>query len=343
MNIYRLLKVYQRIRSPRVKLMGILLLHITRRRYINLYLDPVMACNLRCRMCYFSNDVERQSLGGRFSDDDIEAIDRAMFHRVIKLQIGCGAEPTVYPKLPELVQRARHRGIPFISVTTNGNLLTAEKMQQLVEAGLSELTISAHGMTKATYEHLMQRASFDRFLALIDILRDVRHSHPDFRIRLNYTVNEDNIDELPLLCRLFADVVPDVVQIRPIQRLGQTDYDNFSLTRIKERYDDCILPVVRFMEEHGATCLYPTLQHLQTLEAGVDEEPRNSEIDLLPYFNLSPYPDWRNDKIDPYTETFEDYCHRTHRTRRMLKALLGIKTDGDTGKDRTLGLNYQVK
>lgn len=62
MNIYKLLKVYQKIKSPKVKLLGILALHITKRRYLSLNIDPALACNFRCRMCYFSdNEAARKN------------------------------------------------------------------------------------------------------------------------------------------------------------------------------------------------------------------------------------------------------------------------------------------
>lgn len=62
MNIYKILKIYQKIKSPKVKLLGILALHITKRRYLSLNIDPALACNFRCRMCYFSdNEAARKN------------------------------------------------------------------------------------------------------------------------------------------------------------------------------------------------------------------------------------------------------------------------------------------
>ena len=55
MKIYQLLKLYRKIKNPRVKLCGILALHLSGRRYINVFIDPAMACNLRCRMCPVGN------------------------------------------------------------------------------------------------------------------------------------------------------------------------------------------------------------------------------------------------------------------------------------------------
>ena len=92
---------------------------------------------------------------GKFTTDDLEVIAKALFPRALRLQIGCGAEPTMSQNLLQLVKLGKQYGVKHITITTNGNLLTYEKLQKLVENGLTEITISAHGFTKNTYESLM--------------------------------------------------------------------------------------------------------------------------------------------------------------------------------------------
>ena len=85
--------------------------------------------------------------------------------------------------------------MPYISLTTNGNLLTKEQLFSMAEAGLDEITLSTHGIRKETYEHLMTNGKYDLFLQLLDNLKEVKKQYPDFRIRINYTMNEDNTEE----------------------------------------------------------------------------------------------------------------------------------------------------
>ena len=107
-------------------------------------------------------------------------------------------------------------------------------------------------------------------------------------------------------------------------------------------YNQWITPVVDYCKQEGITCLYPTLASLDTIESiNYTEEKTNSLADSLPYFYIAPYEGWKR-KIDPYSESFEDYAHRTHRTRTILKALVGIgNTKGERSK--TKSLTYQVK
>lgn len=343
MNIYSLIRLYRRINSPRLKLLGILTLHLLRRRYLNMVIDPVLGCNLRCRMCYFSDPEARKNLHGTFTGDDINAIAKSLFHRVLRLQIGCGAEPTIYKRLDELVRTAADSGIKNISLTTNGQLLTKELAERMAEYGLSEVTLSAHGMTEKVYETMMQNARFTQFLQTIANLGEVRKGHPGLKIRVNYTINEDNIADLKLMPQVFADTKPDIIQLRPIQRIGNSDYSNFSMEKIAERYDECILPVIRFCEANGIVCIYPERSNLDTIQSEDTEgdSHTNSAVEMLPYFQLGPHEGWK-EKIDPYKETFEDYCRRTHRVRQMFRLLFGLAKDEDT-EGPTKALNYQIK
>ncbi len=120
-DIYSLLRIFGRMRSRRLRLLCVYVLYLTRRRYLGLYFDPVQACNLRCKMCYFSGEKKPKS--ARMNPEDYTMMARALFRRVLKLQIGCGAEPTLCRELPMSVRTARQYGIPFISLTTNGMLL----------------------------------------------------------------------------------------------------------------------------------------------------------------------------------------------------------------------------
>lgn len=341
MDIYNIISLYRQIKSPRIKLLGILVLHLLRRRYLNMVFDPVLACNLRCKMCYFSDPEARKNLKGVFSEEDILAISKSLFYRVVRLQIGCGAEPTIYKGLPQLVKLAKEQGIPYVSLTTNGQLLTDELLEQVTFNGLNELIISAHGLSKSVYEDMMPNAQYTKFISLLEDIRTSKIRHPNLKLRFNYTVNEDNIDDLKLIPQIFSDTVPDVIQLRPIQQIGDTAYNNFSKKRMIEKYEECIVPVVKFCESNQITCLYPEYGNLKSIDTDNENSHENSFVEMLPYFQLSPFEGWK-EKINPYKETFEDYCRRNGRVKQMLRYLFGL-SEIQQEDTVTKALNYQIK
>ncbi len=351
MNIYKLLAIAKRIRSPRLKLLGLWWFHTTGRRYLGIFIDPVLSCNLRCQMCYFSDPERRKELHGTFTEAQLEQLANALFHRALKLQIGCGAEPTLYRALPALIRLGRAHRVPFISVTTNGQLLDEQRLEELIEAGLDELTLSLHGTTQATYERLMQGASFERFQALLQALRTVGQRHPQFHVRVNFTMNADNKDEVALLPQLFEGVPVSVVQLRPIQRIGDTAYQDFSVAPLIEDYDRLFPPLVQALRQQGIQCLYPTKENLLALSAPLahqgeeQQKSRRTRLELalqaFTYCNLTPTAQWQED-FDASRETFESYCRRHHRGRQMLAQALGLQAKASQSF-LTKQLNYTIK
>ncbi|MDR0700787.1 MAG: radical SAM protein, partial [Tannerella sp.] len=206
-NIYTLLRIASLVRNERVKLLGIWIMHILGKRYTGIFLDPVLACNLRCKMCYFSDEEKRKNYRGSFRFEDIERIAKALFERALKLQIGCGAEPTLHKDLIKIIALGKQYKIPYISLTTNGNLLTKELISDAAEAGLNEITLSTHGLTKKTYEHLMTNGRFDLFRQTLQYIKEVKTLYPKFKLRINYTINNDNLEELSHIWEIIGNEV----------------------------------------------------------------------------------------------------------------------------------------
>jgi len=120
-----ILKFNNSIKSHRIKFLGLWLLSVFNKRYLAIQLDPVLACNLRCKMCYFTDEeYVKKNMKGIFTLEDLNKIAKINFKNALKLQIGCGAEPTLFKHNTTLIELAKHYKIPYISMVTNGNLLT---------------------------------------------------------------------------------------------------------------------------------------------------------------------------------------------------------------------------
>ena len=337
MNVYSFLRRFFKVKSLRLRMAGLWLFHVTGRRYLGAFFDPVVACNLRCRMCYFS------APGGHETQPamelaTVERIAEALFHRVMKLQIGCGAEPTLYPRLVETVELSKRKGIPYVSLTSNGKLLTSEMLERLAAAGLDELTLSAHGLTQATDESLMPRGRFVDFLRVLRDVTELKKRYPQFRLRINYTVNEDNWSDLLQFARVFADVPVDIVQIRPVQDLGESDYRNFNLDAITRNYDRVFPPIAEFCHHRGIILISPQPHHLRTLTREPSAGARS--VQDYAYCYISANCCWKSD-FRYAEEDFETYCHRKHVGRELWSAIWrGRPADKEW---RTRALNYDVK
>ncbi|MDR2086427.1 MAG: radical SAM protein [Dysgonamonadaceae bacterium] len=333
-KIYTLIRFNRFIKSQRIKYFGIYLLHIFGKRYFAVFLDPALACNLRCKMCYFSDDNIRKAKQSRMlTGDEVAKIAGAFFHRALKLQIGCGAEPSLFPYNKEIIRLAKEKRVPYISMTTNANRFKENDWAELLEAGLDEVTLSLHGVSKATYEYFMTNASYEAFLHSLKILTDLKKDYPAFKVRLNYTVNADNLQELSLLFDTLNDFAFDILQIRPIQALGNTAYNNFSWDAIIEQYDQVIDMLRKESANHNVTFIAPSKKDL------TEKENKGSSIFESTYFYISPKTCWTDD-FDLNTDTYESYAHRTHLGKKLLcEVFRKTKSTNYT----TRNLNYKVQ
>ncbi len=341
MNVYKALRFFAgKVPGP-MKLMALAAMLRMRRRMAGIFLDPVLACNLRCRMCYFSDPERRAAMRGVISEERLSQIEKALYPVALKLQIGCGAEPTLSPMLPRIVRGARRYGVPNISLVTNGQLLAGDRidLDALVQDGLGELILSLHGTRKETYEYLMDGAHWENFRALARRIARVKERHPEFSLRVNFTVNSLNIDDLA--GSRFWDIWepgagPDTVQLRPVQKIGESAWNDFDLAPLKEKYADTIGAVVAECRRRGITVIAPTLQQLDAVDDMQDAI--SAEVEDLTYCYVSPDGCYKPD-FDPEKESFAAYHKRKHTVRRLLAHAFSTRS---RRRNRTKKLNYKI-
>jgi molybdenum cofactor biosynthesis enzyme MoaA len=282
-------------------------------------------------MCYFSDENYRKTHQSRkFTDDEIEKIANVFFKRALKLQIGCGAEPSLFQNNEKIIRLAKEKKVPYISMTTNANLLKDEDWKSFIDSGLDEVTLSLHGVKKENYEYFMTNASYELFLASLQALTKLKKQNPQFKIRINYTVNKDNLEELAYFFEIFKNYHFDILQIRPIQKIGDSDYNDFSWNSIIEQYDSIIGKLRQEAIIRQITFIAPEKKDL------TKSENENSSIADSTNFYVSSRSCWE-DGFDLQKDTYESYSKRTHLGRRLFKRIFQ-KSNNKTKKI----LNYKI-
>ena len=332
MNIYKLLQINRKIKSHRIKFLGLFLLHKFNKRYLAVNLDPVLACNLRCKMCYFTDEDYVKTLKGQFKEDDLEQVAKTIFNRALKLQIGCGTEPTLYKNLVRIVELGKQYKVPYISITTNANLLTKENIEPLLKAGLNEFTISLHGVTKESYENFMKKASYDKFQNALNAFVELKKSY-DFKVRINYTFNKDNFYELKDLFKYFNSKSFDILQLRPIQKIGNTEYSDFDVSSLENDYLSLIRDVRQQCSNHHITLMAPN--SLSALKGKND----SSFVFDYTFCYVSPKKFWK-DGFNWREESFNEYSTKIGWSKLLLSNAFKTKSQLRSLSNK---LNYEIE
>jgi MoaA/NifB/PqqE/SkfB family radical SAM enzyme len=123
-----------------------------------------------------------------------------------------------------MLAHARAQGT-VTAVTTNATLLSRAFAEKLVDAGLGLLTVSLHGASKAVAEKIMRGADFDRVIANIETLQQVKDQRGSDRplVQINCVGQRDNVHELPALIGLAARLGIRIIQF--VHLLVSADID----------------------------------------------------------------------------------------------------------------------
>ncbi len=332
---YLLLKLNSLIKNHRLKFFGLWLLHTFNKRYLSVNFDPVNACNLKCKMCYFTDEQYVQKLKGVFDPKDLELWAHRILPRALKLQVGCGTEPTLYKHLDVVFALAKQYQVPHISLTTNANLLEKETLEQWIQNGLNEIIVSLHGVHRETYAFFMGKGDYEKFMNALQIITELKQTYPDLTLRINYTFNEDNFIELKDFFKVFNDYSIDIIQLRPIRKLGETAYQNFKLDQIVPIYME-VLNEFRAQSKKRNIALIAT-DHIDKLQNRNNNE---SVIFQYTYCYISPTAFWHPD-FNWRTESFNAFSKRTGWGKQIFSPILKSKSQMKALQSEHL--NYDIE
>ena len=149
-------------------------------------------CNMNCRMCYIRmTPDEMANIGRELTVDEWlrlaqEAVDAGMVMLLLT-----GGEPILYKGFKELYLKLRKMGL-FISINSNGTMLTDEWIEFFKENPPAKFNITLYGGCNETYQRLCRNPKgFDQVKAAIEKLQE---NH--IEILLNCTITNHNIDDL---------------------------------------------------------------------------------------------------------------------------------------------------
>lgn len=192
-----------------------------------LFWECTLRCNLSCKHC--GSDCKVSSITPDMPKEDfLRAVDTILPHvDPHKLMvIISGGEPLVRKDIEEVGRELYKREMPW-GMVTNGMLLTAERMNSLLKAGLRSMTVSLDGNEEDHNWMRGHRSSFSNAMRAIRLLTQTKQVVWD----VVTCVNARNINYLPeLKDMLYENGVREwrLFSIFPVGRAKQ--YPDFQLS-----------------------------------------------------------------------------------------------------------------
>jgi len=135
-------------------------------------------CNLRCKMCFYYNDIEKDKTCKLIEDkveeeltiEEIKGLIDDCAEMGVKIFTIHGGEPLLYPNIFEVSKYAKNKGL-LVNFVTNGTLINLEVAKKIVDAGINHITFSIDGPEKIHDEVRSIPGTFKRVLNGIKLLQ----------------------------------------------------------------------------------------------------------------------------------------------------------------------------
>ena len=183
------------------------------------------ACNMRCPMCYtitenYIKNVKRTNM----SMEKIEKVlEECGEKKLYSLRLSWRGELTLNPSWIETIKLAKKNGIKEVSTLTNALLLTPEKFEEMMKAGLDWLTISVDGTGKK-YDEIRAPAKFDDLIEKLKRFKEIKKKYksdkPVVKVQTIWPAIKDNPDEY---FSTFRPLVDQVTCNQLVDYLAQDD------------------------------------------------------------------------------------------------------------------------
>ena len=135
---------------------------------IHIDIEATSMCNLKCIMCPRTDLVNAGEFWKiqRFDFDKYKAIiDEGVANGLCSIKYNYLGEPTLHPKIVEMVAYAKQAGVVDVMFNTNATMLTPELSRKLIEAGLDKLFFSFDSPYRDEYNRIREGGDFDEVLA----------------------------------------------------------------------------------------------------------------------------------------------------------------------------------
>ena len=177
-------------------------------RVRKVYLEPTNACNLDCKTCVrHSWDEPEGFMEWSTFATVVDGLAQATSGGPGNVAFMGLGEPLLHPRFLDMVRAVKERGLRA-EVTTNALLLDEGMAAGLLEAGLDQLVVSIDGASAESFGRVRSGASLEKVVGNVSLLHDRRgYSYgPSTRIGIEFVAMRSNVDELPGLNRLAAQL-----------------------------------------------------------------------------------------------------------------------------------------
>lgn len=159
-----------------------------------------------------------------------------------------GGEPTILPRLVELLEMAQLMGYPEVQIQTNGRRLRDMAfVERLAGLGVRLFVISLHGADSHTQD--CQTQTPGGFAETIEGIKNAKRA--GIQVRVNTVLTRMNMGQLGNICRLCVDLGVDHINISNLHPVGSGYFALDLQAPTAQETRDHLIPVLEELTAQG--------------------------------------------------------------------------------------------
>jgi radical SAM protein with 4Fe4S-binding SPASM domain len=278
-------------------------------RSLILRMDITNSCNLDCIGCSLSDHRKLTGeLAGSMNLPVFEKLATQVFPYLKEVALSCEAEPAMHPRFNEVMRilaekTARGSALP-VRMTTNGTLLSTEKLDAIFDAGIFGLAVSIDGFSPQTFSRLRKHGDMSKVCAAMD---EIVHRKTALgrrgmdlpRLQINFTLMKSTIHELLPLIDYARRWELENFTVTHIYSTDTRDMSRESVADQAEIADGILIEAERKCREYGMSPRFPLLFHPRPQESITAQASRPFRLleRIVHRFRPAPVP-----PIDPFAD-----------------------------------------
>ncbi len=173
---------------------------LNKKRMISLYIEPTSICNLTCKFCdlHYNPKSHFKPTGSMSMDTYYKIIHQLneLHFRYKTINFFLHGESLLNANLIKMIQIARKEKISSnFTLTTNGILMTPDKFDQLVNAGITTILVSLDSVNRQYFKDFKGADKLDIILHNIDYALHNTPLNVQFGIKCTTTEHSKYIEE----------------------------------------------------------------------------------------------------------------------------------------------------
>ena len=203
---------------------------------IYILIEPVSSCNLKCPMCFQSDNtfIKKEFMGKMDFNLFKKIIDEAEKNGTNAISFGSRGEPTIHPEFKSFLNYVGGKFLD-IKIITNATKLNDDLIHTIFKNRIHQVVFSIDSEDKATYERLRKFSNYEKVLSNVKNYNKIKNQYKNINTitRIAGVKVEDTQNEKSF-CNFWKEHADEIIIKKAFSR-----WDTYNNEKLEDFLEPC--------------------------------------------------------------------------------------------------------